>query len=643
MLTSNGRPKILMVDDESQVLTAITHLLEDEFKVLTTTDPEEGLRLLEEEEVTVVVADQRMPRITGDQFLRQAHQISEATRVLITGYVDLGDLVQALNQGHIYAYVTKPWEPVELKATIHQALERYRLEQALQESEARLRILVDHLPEGVLLLDAEQCVTLANPAAEEFLQTLSGVRIGERLTRLGDQPLGEVLRVLAPVESAPFCELRSPGVPPRIFEVRGSPILEGGVGNEWVLVVLEVTQERQVQRRMQQQERLAAVGQLTAGMAHDFNNMLMVMMGEAQLLLRAPEVAAEHKERLRYIVEQGEEGAQLIRRMLDFSGNSNMRFQLTDLVSFVRRNAQFLRRNLPETMRVVDETRLAACTVKADPTLLQQVLTNLALNARDAMPKGGALRLGVERIEVLADEPLLIPRLSPGGWGVLVVADEGTGIGEAEVESIFEPFFTTKGPGKGSGLGLAQVYGIVKQHKGEIAVESQIGKGTTFRIYLPLVEGVQRETAPVEAEPPAEPTCPSGRGETVLLVEDQKAVREVVQRTLEHLNYRVLTANNGREALQVYERSREEIDLVLTDIVMPEMGGKELGETLKNRDPEMPIVAMSGYLPEGDREDRLPRGAAGFLPKPLVLDQLARLLAETLRSRSTSKRNESAP
>lgn len=639
----NGRPQVLVVDDESQVLTSIEHLLEDEFKVLTTTDPEKGLRLLEEEEVAVVVVDQRMPRISGDQFMRQAHWISEATRVLITGYMDLGDLVQALNQGHIYAYVTKPWEPVELKATIHQALERYRLEQALQESEARLRILVDHLPEGVLLLDAEQHLTLVNPVAEEFLQTLSGIGIGERITRLGDQPLAEVLRVLASVESAPFCELRSAGLPQRIFEVRGSPILEGGVGNEWVLVLLEVTQERQVQRRMQQQERLAAVGQLAAGMAHDFNNLLMVMMGEAQLLLRGPGVAVEHKERLKYIVEQGEEGAQLIRRMLDFSGNSSVSFQLIDLVSFVRRNAQFLRRSLPETMRVVDETWLAACMVKADPTLLQQVLTNLALNARDAMPKGGALRLGVERIEVLADEPLLIPRLSPGGWGVLVVADEGIGIDETEVESIFEPFFTTKEPGKGSGLGLAQVYGIVKQHQGEIAVESQLGKGTTFRIYLPLVEGAQRETAPAEPEPPAEPLCPTGRGETILLVEDQSAVREVVQRTLEHLNYRVLTASNGREALQLYERSRREIDLVLTDIVMPEMGGKELGETLKSSDPELPIVAMSGYLPEENREERLPRDVAGFLPKPLVLDQLARLLAEILTARAASKGNEGAP
>lgn len=639
----SGRPQVLVVDDESQVLTSIEHLLEDEFEVLTTTDPERGLRLLEEEEVAVVVVDQRMPRISGDQFMRQAHWISEATRVLITGYMDLGDLVQALNQGHIYAYVTKPWEPVELKATIHQALERYRLEQALQESEARLRSLVDHLPEGVLLLDAEQHVTLVNPVAEEFLRTLSGIGIGERLTRLGDQSLAEVLRVLASVESAPFCELRSPGLPQRIFEVRGAPIVEGGLGSAWVLVALEVTQERQIQRRMQQQERLAAVGQLAAGMAHDFNNMLMVMMGEAQLLLRASDLSTEHKERLRYIVEQGKEGAQLIHRMLDFSGNTKVAFQLIDLVSYVRRNTQFLRRSLPETIRVAGETQLTACTVKADPTLLQQVLTNLALNARDAMPKGGVLRLGVERIEVLANEPLLTPSLSPGRWGVLVVADEGTGIGETELESIFEPFFTTKEPGKGSGLGLAQVYGIVKQHQGEISVESQLGKGTTFRIYLPLAEGAQQERAPVEAEPPPEPTYPLGRGETILLVEDQSAVREVVQRTLEHLNYRVITAGNGREALQLYERSREGINLVLTDIVMPEMGGKELGEALKSRDPKLPIVAMSGYLPEGNREDRLPQGVAGFLPKPLVLDQLARLLAEILTDKAASKGSAGTP
>jgi signal transduction histidine kinase len=639
MPAGGAAPKILIVDDEPQVLTAVGQLLEGDFQVLATTDPEKGLLLLKEEEVAVVLADQRMPRTSGDQFLRQARQVSGATRVLFTGYTDLEDLVQAINQGHIYAYVTKPWGPVELKSTIHQASENYRLERALRESEARLRFLVEHLPEGVLLLDAEQRVVLANPAAEAYLKILSGIRPGEKLTRLGEQPLEEVLQALAPAESAPR-ELRLAG--PKIFELRGAAIGREQAENEWVLVVVEVTRERQVQRRIQQQERLAAVGQLAAGMAHDFNNLLMIMVVEAQLLARAPDLAAEHKERLRHLVAQGEQGAQLIRRMLDFSGSSRVNFQVIDLAAFVRWNARFLRRTLSEAVRVVDEAQVEGCAVRADPTLLQQALTNLALNARDAMPQGGTLRLGVERFELRAGHPSPVPGLSPGAWVVLAVADEGVGIAEKDLESIFEPFFTTKEPGKGSGLGLAQVYGIVKQHQGEIAVESQIGKGTTFRIYLPLAQGAPSAPALAEEEPAAELDCPSGRGETILLVEDQQAVREAVQRILTHLNYRVLTAGNGLEALQVYEYFKEEIDLVLTDIVMPEMGGKELSQVLKSRDPRMPIVAMSGYVPAGG-EDQLPRDLAGFLPKPVAMNQLARLLAQLLVAATSSGEREGAP
>ncbi len=273
--------------------------------------------------------------------------------------------------------------------------------------------------------------------------------------------------------------------------------------------------------------------------------------------------------------------------------------------------------------------------VEANLTQLQQVITNLAVNARDAMPEGGELRVGLSRLLLRPDEHLpraaaqgayRLPELEPGEWVVWTVSDTGTGMPPEVIKHIWEPFFTTKRPGEGTGLGLAQVYGIVQHHGGYIDVKSEVEKGTTFMICLPQIAKAEVSAQQLGTD------IQSGRGETILVVEDEPEMLQVVKVMLESLNYRVHTAANGREAQAVYDSHRDEIALVLTDMMMPEMGGMELFKVLKEKYPGVRVVVMTGYPLKESRESQLlPQGVAGFLEKPLLLEQVAAVISEMLK------------
>ena len=387
---------------------------------------------------------------------------------------------------------------------------------------------------------------------------------------------------------------------------------------------------RESEERAQQQDKLASVGQLAAGIAHDFNNMLTVMMGNAQLLEMSSDIPDSAKKNLGSIVSQGRRAAQLIQQILDFSRKSVVQRQSVDLVPFLKETVKLLERTLPENIRIVSDFGEGEFIVEASLTQLQQVITNLAVNAQHAMPEGGELGVSLSRLRIAPGEPPPLPGLEVGDWAVWTVSDTGTGIPPGVLEHVFEPFFTTKKPGEGTGLGLSQVYGIVKQHGGEIDVKSEVGKGTTFTIYLRRV--VEAEAIP--QEPDAE--IPRGQGETVLVVEDEADVLQVAKGVLEHLNYRVLTATNGQKALTVYDSHRDKISLVLTDMVMPEMGGLEMIEALKERDPEVRAVVMTGYPLGGEGEAQLPQGIAGSLGKPLNIEQVSQVVSKALRREAYS-------
>jgi two-component system, cell cycle sensor histidine kinase and response regulator CckA len=360
---------------------------------------------------------------------------------------------------------------------------------SLYEESERLRkrntSIVNTMSEGLILLDQTLRVLLVNPAAAAYLAVLDSASVDDRLTQLGGQPIRQLLA--PPPAARPYHEVTIEQPRRAIFEIAAGPIQTGSTTEGWVLVLRDVTEERQLQAQNRQQEQLAAVGQLAAGIAHDFNNVMSVIILYAQMLQNATGLSAKAKERLDVIYNQAVHATNLIQQILDFSRRSIMDRQPVDLLPFMKELVRLWERTFPEHIVIslaYDENKYV---VDADPTRLQQAIMNLAVNARDAMPDGGTLRLALSRLTVAPDQNGPAADMAAGEWVQFTLVDSGTGIPPEAMPRLFEPFFTTKAPGRGTGLGLSQVYGIVAQHDGHLTVDSQVGQGTTFSIYLPLL------------------------------------------------------------------------------------------------------------------------------------------------------------
>jgi PAS domain S-box-containing protein len=518
--------------------------------------------------------------------------------------------------------------PKEIITVTRDITERKDAEDQLAAERERLAVTLRSIGDGVVALDASRRVVFANPVAEEHLNALAGVSVGASLTHLADHPLEALLDSSHPGKN--IHEIVLEGSPNRYFEVVVQPMETGTKAGGWVLVMRDITEERDTQRRIQLQERLAAVGQLAAGIAHDFNNILGAIILYSEMLLQAENLAQKDHERLLTIYQQAERAATLTRQILDYSRRTVMDQAPMDLAPFLSDMQKLLSRTLPEGIRVSFTQDNDNYVVNADPARIQQILMNLSFNARDAMPEGGELRFELSRLRVESSEPPPFRDMAPGAWIRLRVSDTGVGIEPDVLPHIFEPFYTTKGPGEGSGLGLAQVYGIVKQHDGYIDVKSQVEIGTTFIIYLPAIEVPEWSSVRARADALIE-----GQGETILVVEDDLATQMAVREILETLNYQVLTASNGQEALIIIEQRDGAIDLVLSDMVMPEMGGVELYQELVKRGFGSKVVLMSGYpLGSGTRE-LLDQKGVTWLQKPLRSDSLARLIRDVIENQKS--------
>jgi two-component system, cell cycle sensor histidine kinase and response regulator CckA len=492
-------------------------------------------------------------------------------------------------------------------------------EEKLQQSKTELQHILDTVPEGVILLAADGFIRLTNPVADQFLTILAADRENGRLTRLGNRPLPELFT------SPPKGLWHEIAGDDHIFEAIARPIETSPNNDGWVLVLRDITQERVIQRRAQRQERLAAVGQLAAGIAHDFNNILAVITLYAQLISSTAEVPARARERLHIIEQQTKRATDLIQQILDFSRQSILERQPLDLLPFIENLVALLNRTLPEHIQMVWVHAAEEYFVHADPSRMQQVMMNLALNARDAMPEGGQLQIRLAHVQTETSTPMPVRDLPPGNWVQIEVADSGSGIPPETLPHIFEPFFTTKEVGKGTGLGLSQVYGIVQQHEGYIDVTTRVGQGTTFTLYFAALTTGERT-----AGTSARTLLQSGQGQRILVVEDDPAIREALVDSLIFLNYEVVKAANGREALTLLATRADEIALVLSDVVMPEMGGLALLHAMQQQKLTIPVVLLTGHPLSTEMENLEALGLAGWLSKPPDLINLSHLLAKVL-------------
>ena len=513
-----------------------------------------------------------------------------------------------------------------------------------REREERYQQLVELAPESILIHDGERII-LANAAAARLAgATHRDQLVGQPIDSFLHPPYlkaveaqllgsGDVVKRVPPVRDL-FCRLDGSKVE---VEVTAIAFLDHGRPSAH-LVVQDITERIDAQRaahlveeHLQQAQRMEAVGALAGGVAHEVNNMMSVILGFSDFLLQDPAMAEERLSDVRHIVRAAERTAAVTRQLLAFSRRAFHQPEVLDLGPVVHDLERVVRRLLGEE-RQLALTSDASPRVRVDKGQLEQVIVNLALNARDAMPAGGTLTITTAETqlpgEVASGDGVAIPA---GRYAIIVVRDSGVGMDDATQARVFEPFFTTKAVGQGTGLGLAAAAGIMRQNGGYIALASEPGKGATFTLYLPVLSDadvVERRAEPRgEQQPPGGDAAPTGG--TVLLVEDEPAVRAIAARSLERGGFQVLQASDGSAALEVLRRHGQP-DLVLTDLLMPGIGGAELARRVRERWPELPILFMSGYSIEDLRREDAADFEGVLIQKPFTPDGLVKSVAAAL-------------
>jgi signal transduction histidine kinase/ActR/RegA family two-component response regulator len=502
--------------------------------------------------------------------------------------------------------------------------ERQHAEALLDEQAQQLQQVMDTVPEGVLLVDVHGNLLLSNPLGRELVARLAPETGPRGISELAGRPIQELLE--APALGA-WHTLVAAG---RTYQAAARPLAVADGSLRWVLVLRDTTDQEELERRLRQQDRMAIIGQLAGGVAHDFNNLLTTILGYTELVLEELPEGSPQRADLGEVRHAAERAAGLTNQLLAFSRQQVVQPRVVSLNQVIGDMLKMLQRLIGEQVSL--RVRLAPdlSETLVDPGQLEQVILNLAVNARDAMPQGGTLTL--QTLNTTLDEVYTrqYPDVTPGRYVRLDVSDTGTGIAPEVLAHMFEPFFTTKGVGKGTGLGLATVMGIIKQAGGHVTVYSEVGVGSTFKVYLPVC--IESETTDDEAKP-ARPMRSIG-GEVVLLVEDEEGVRRLARRTLEEWGYTVLEAATPAEALRLGAEYPGDIHLLLTDVIMPEMSGPAVAEVLRRAFPALPVLYISGYTDDAIAHHGVLEPGVAFLGKPFTAAELTARVRAALDGRT---------
>jgi PAS domain S-box-containing protein len=664
-------PKILIVDDEPRMCTSLKMLLSDHgYEINTSNNGKEAIEYLSKNDFDLVLLDVVMPDMGGRQVMDYIKaQSLETLVIVITGYASIESAVAALRD-RAYDYLRKPFEYEELLKTVENALEEKRLnserkraEAHLRESTRKLKLAYDQsiiyaqqlkeevterkrivealfqakedwektfdgIADMVMLLDNEHQIIRINRAAAEALNTTKESLVGKKCYEaihgqshpISRCPLELTMRTLEPQTT----EITEPNLG-GTFICSTSPIVDrGGKLTGYTHTLKDITKSKHLEAQFQQAQKLEAVGTLAGGIAHDFNNLLMGIQGNVSLMLMDMDSTHPYYERLKKIEKQVQSGARLTSHFLGYARKGRYEVKAVDLNQMLNEASETFGRTRKE-ITIHRELAEDLFAIEADSGQVEQVFLNLFVNAADAMPGGGDLILKTMNVDHKNMKGKLYDP-KPGKYVLLTVTDTGIGMDKETMGRIFEPFFTTKEMGRGTGLGLASAYGIIKGHGGYIDVESNKGQGTTFSIYLPASGRKIREAVKT-----AEPFI-KGTG-TVLLVDDEDVILEVGKELLEGMGYRVLIAKDGKEAVEVYEKDRDEIDIVVLDMVMPNMGGGEAYDRMKEINPDINVLLSSGFSIDGEASEILERGCKGFIQKPFTLKELSHEIKEILYKR----------
>ena len=638
-MVSAAKTRLLHLEDkplDSQLLEAWLRQAGRDWDVVRVDTRDAFVAALDEGGFSVIVSDYRLPAYDGLQALQEAKtRRPEVPFLFFSGNLGEERAVEALKAGAI-DYVLKDGPVRRLVPALERAVSeaaqrvaRTRAEEALRQNEAGFHLLFDGNPHPMWVFDVESLRFLeVNAAAiehygfsrEEFLaMRITDIRPPEDVPLVEEAvgPFKGGMRRLGPwrhrVKDGRIIYV---DVAAHDLEFRGRP------GR--LVVAHDITGQKELEAQLLQSQKMEAIGRLAGGIAHDFNNLLGVIVGYGERVLRRLP-PAERRE-IGEVLKAADHAASLTRQLLAFSRRQVLQPRVIDLNAAVRDLDGMLRRIIGEDVHLIVALKEALGRVRADPGQVQQVLMNLAVNARDAMPKGGQLTIETDNAELDESYVSAHHEVTPGHYVMLAVTDTGLGMDAETQARIFEPFFTTKEAGKGTGLGLATVFGIVKQSGGSIWVYSERLRGTTFKVYLPRVDEVAPEGAASGEGPGA------GGSERILLVEDADSLRELAREALEEHGYKVVQAVSGPAALEALERESDPIDLVLTDLVMGGMSGRELAEQITAKRPGMRVLYMSGYTDDALAHHGVLDSNVAFVEKPFTIDGLLRKVRDVLDS-----------
>jgi len=518
--------------------------------------------------------------------------------------------------------------PVGIIGVTRDISERKQAEQALRNSEEKYKNLVENINEVIYTLDESGVITYISPAIRTILDYDSSEIIGRSFTEfIYSEDLPRQKERFERVLSGPIgpdeYRLLSKSGEIRWVQTSSMPILEKNqtVGLQGVLS--DITESKRLQSQLQQARKMESFGTLAGGIAHDFNNFLGIIIGNTELAMDdVPKWNPAHLN-LEEILEAGLRASDVVRQLLSFTRRTQLEKKPVNIGIIMQESLKLLRSSIPTSIEIHQNIPRDIDTILANPTQINQILINLSTNAHHAMPYGGILAISLENVELDEDRAAQYPDLNPGRYVNLKVSDTGHGISTMEIDRIFDPYFTTKEVGKGTGMGLSVVHGIVKNHEGAISVKSEYGKGTTFSIFFPVIE----EQTAIEAE--SVEKLPTGN-ERILLVDDEKSILFTGRNLLERLGYQVETRQNPIEALNLFRVNSNQFDLVITDMTMPKMTGDQLVQEILKIQPDMPIILNTGFNEKIDEEKAKQIGIRQYIEKPFNRGLLANVVRDVL-------------
>ena len=650
-------PKILIIDDEQRMCESLRILFGTKgYDVSTAGSEEEAREIIENRRFDVALVDMVIPDTGGHQLMDLVNEKNPDTDVIvITGNESLDFAIGALKRG-AYDYVRKPFEFEELLTTVENALKQKKLKrenevihEKLEWSESRYHRLVENSPDIIYALDEAGNFTLISNAVERLLGVDREQLISKHYStiiheddqkrakwffnerRTGERSAtGIELRLISSEESEEpktcevrhlTIELKSTGIYDKNVKDRSKKFL-GTYG-----VARDISDRKRLETQLRHAQKMEAVGTLAGGIAHDFNNLLMGIQGYASLIMLKTDREHPNYKNLNSIETLVQNGADLTKQLLGFARDGKFDVKSTNMNEIAEETLRMYGRTKRE-ISIHVEYEEAIWPVEVDQGQLQHVLLNLFVNAGQAMPGGGNLTLVTNNLILGAHEAKEFG-LPPARYVRISISDTGVGIDEGTRQRMFEPFFTTKERGHGTGLGLASAYGIIQNHQGTIDVISQVGEGATFDIYLPASEIAIKDEKPLINNNFNSP-------ETVLLVDDEDFILKVGSQILEELGYAVLTARSGKKALEIYSEKKDEIDIVVLDMIMPGMGGGETFDSIKALKLDAKVLLSSGYSIMGEASDILSRGCQGFIQKPFTMKSFSEKLRQILDGENNS-------